>query len=86
MFFNTQVIEFSITTTEKKQSKVKGNDRIKVRVIEIYYGFTDYIRGVTTGKLQQHSLSSRNAFAICKIEKAPFTSQEMTMNPVESSI
>jgi len=55
----------------KKESQVSCN-RLKLRVVEIYYGYMDYIQCVTTGKTQRHSLSSRNAYAICKPEKIPF--------------
>ena len=67
-------------TDKKNQHNLIGKNRIKMRVVEIYYGFTDYIHGVTTGKTQHHSLSGRNAYAICKTQKTPFIQTSPTLN------
>jgi hypothetical protein len=44
---------------------------LKLRVVEIYYGFVDYVHSVTTGRTQQHSLASKNAYVICKMLNVP---------------
>jgi hypothetical protein len=69
----SQIIEFMAVTSMKEQHNVKGANKIKMRVIEIYYGFMDYIHGVTTGKAQHHSLSGRNAYAICRPHNSHLT-------------
>jgi hypothetical protein len=68
---HVQILEFMAVTKQKHRKDIRESKRIKLRVIEIYYGFMDYIHCVTTGKTQQHSLSGRNAYAICKIYNSP---------------
>jgi hypothetical protein len=69
-------IEFALeqgrknTRSKDPKERVKGR-LLRLRVIEIYYGFTDYLRGITHGCAQQHSLSTQNAYAVCRMLNVP---------------
>jgi hypothetical protein len=55
----------------RTSSKVPSGQTLKLRVVEIYYGFSDYVRGITLGCAQQHSRSAKNAYAVCRMLNIP---------------
>jgi hypothetical protein len=74
-------IEFALdsgrkhTRFETRSGTAKGY-LLRLRVVEIYYGFTDYLSGITQGCAQQHSFSTKNAYAVCRILNIPAPVQD----------
>jgi hypothetical protein len=79
------VIELTIIANSKSTPNPRQNI-LKMRVVEIYYGFMDYMHGVTDGIKTQHSLAGRNAYAICKIEKTPLYQTTISMGIMDAVI
>jgi hypothetical protein len=69
--------ELDVSTDSVLQFELDGGGKsrsdgvLKIRILEIYYGFSDYIQGISTGIVSQRSLSVRNAYAICRLLNNP---------------
>jgi hypothetical protein len=55
----------------EKRGKLSSKSTLRLRVVEIYYGFADYLHSISDGQTQRHSMSENNAYAICRIMNIP---------------